>query len=123
MPVGLHEDDRAGLPLPVVLAALLAASGIPMVVIGGTARRLLGVAVVPRDLDIVLADGPEPLAAVGAVLTRLAGGSSGPPRCRSWTVDTSLGRLDVVDTVSAPDLPAARDVLVLDVAVPVAVRP
>lgn len=120
------EDDEAHgveVPLPVVLAALLVASGVRMVVIGGAARALRGASARPGDLDIVLAGGAASLAAVAAALARLAATSSGPPEGRSWTVDTSLGRLDVVDTVPVRALPAASDVMVLDVAVPVAVRP
>ena len=125
MTVGPHTGDRAhaDLPLPAVLAAVLVASGARLVVVGGTARRLRGASRRPRDLDIVLAEGAASTAAVAAVLARLATAPSGPEARRSLTVDTSLGRLDVVDTVSVHALPVASDVVVLDVAVPVAVRP
>ena len=125
MTMGPHTGDRAhvDLSLPAVLAAVLVASGARLVVVGGTARRLRGASRRPRDLDIVLAEGATSTAAVAAVLARLATAPSGPEARRSLTVDTSLGRLDVVDTVSVHALPAASDVVVLDVAVPVAVRP
>ena len=125
MTVGPHTGDRAhvDLPLPAVLAAVLVASGARLVVVGGTARRLRGASRRPRDLDIVLAEGAASTAAVAAVLARLATAPSGPEARRPLTVDTSLGRLDVVDTVSVHALPVASDVVVLDVAVPVAVRP
>ena len=120
-----NDDGSPGddVHLPAVLAAVLVASGVRMVVVGGAARVLRGASARPGDLDIVLAGGAASLVAVGAALARLAVTSSGPPARRSWTVDTSLGRLDVVDTLPVRALPAASDVMVLDVAVPVAVRP
>jgi NAD(P)-dependent dehydrogenase (short-subunit alcohol dehydrogenase family) len=57
--------------LPVQLARELVARGAQVVVVGGSARRLLGAARPPRDLDVVVAERDvDGLAALGDLLER-----------------------------------------------------
>ncbi len=91
-----------------------------LVVVGGTARHLRGEQWLPLDLDIVL-DGrassveatASALACLGAVVPMWV------QRRRSWSIETSLGPLDVLGVMPTSALPAAVTVDVAGVDVPV----
>ena len=78
-----------------VLAVELVRAGARLVVVGGTARRLLGRRHRPRDLDVVVGDGDVPTL-VGA-LSRLGVVVSAARlhRCRDVALASGWGPLDV----------------------------
>lgn len=108
--------------LPVLLAAVLVASGAHLVVVGGTARHLRGDRWSPFDLDVVLDDRCGLAATVFALASLGADVPMGMQRRRSWSVETSLGQLDVVQVTSTSALPKAVVVDVAGVGVPVESR-
>ena len=87
---------------PIELARRLALDGVEFVVVGGTARRLLGDPHAPRDLDVVVSDVDEVLRSVARW------GSTAPTRGRApfrlWTclgpLDVFMGRTRAVRTVA-----------------------
>lgn len=120
--VGVDERGEKS-TLAALLAAVLVSLGTNLVVVGGTARLLLGDEHCPYDLDIVLDGRSRSLNAAASALGRL--GVVVPSdlrRRRSWTAVTSLGVLDVVAVTWTGRLPPAVSLDVANVAVPVEVR-
>lgn len=106
-----------------MLAALLVASGAQLVVAGGAARHLRGGRWLPLDLDVVLDGRACSVNATTSALVRLgAVVPVGVERRQSWSVETSLGHLDVLDVMPTSALPAAVIVDVVGVHVPVEAR-
>ena len=103
-----------------MLAALLVASGAKLVVVGGAARHLRGEQWLPLDLDVVLDGRACSVNATASALVRLgAVVPVGIGRRRSWSVETSLAHLDVLDVMPTSALPASMIVDVAGVHVPV----
>jgi hypothetical protein len=92
--------------IPILRA--LVRRGCRFVVVGSTARLLVGVDVVPNDLDIVVADEPDDrrrlLAAFADIEASLPGRRSGGVVSAafwlawewSWDMDTAYGPVDVI---------------------------
>lgn len=74
----------------VELAVRLALDGVDFVVVGGTARRLLGEDRTPRDLDVVVGDLRPVLRSAGRLGSAVRTARVGPVR-----LTTCLGPLDV----------------------------
>lgn len=95
---------------PVQLALRLARDGVQFVVVGGTARRLLGWEHAPPDLDIVVTD----LGPVGRSASR-SGATTARTPSRLWT---GLEPLDVFEgrVLSTREVQVGGTVLTVDAA-------
>jgi hypothetical protein len=93
---------------PTVILDVLVAHGCRFVVVGSTAQRLLGAAVVPSDLDVVIPDGLDDRRRLVATLIELRawildrgrhrrlGPATPLPWDWSWRVHTPWGCVDVI---------------------------